>query len=77
MTLYEGIVGNYYEISGIYVENNITRRLEALGMNDKTKIYIMTKKKHGAMIVKVRGTRLALGKHIAKSIEVKECDGNE
>ena len=34
---------------------------------------MMTKKKHGAMIIKVRGTRLALGRHIAKSIEVKEC----
>ena len=74
MTLYEGNAGKNYEISGIYVEDNITRRLEALGMNDKTVIYITTKKKHGAMIIKVRGTRLALGKHIAKSIEVKECD---
>ncbi|MBP3458112.1 MAG: FeoA domain-containing protein [Lachnospiraceae bacterium] len=73
MTLYEGNAGNDYMISGIYVEDNITRRLEALGMNDKTVIHIMTKKKHGAMIIKVRGTRLALGKHIAKSIEVKEC----
>lgn len=72
MTLYEGTAGKDYEISGIYVENNITRRLEALGLNDKTIIHMMTKKKHGAMIIKVRGTRLALGKHIAKSIEVKE-----
>lgn len=73
MTLYEGTVGNHYEISGIYVENQITRRLEALGMNDKTIVYVMNKKRHGAMIIKVRGSRLALGKHIVRSIEVKEC----
>lgn len=74
MTLYEGNAEKDYEISGIFVEDNITRRLEALGMNDKTVVHIMTKKKHGAMVIKVRGTRLALGRHIAKSIEVKECD---
>lgn len=73
MTLYEGNDGKDYEISGIFVEDKITRRLEALGMNDKTVVHIMTKKKHGAMVIKVRGTRLALGRHIAKLIEVKEC----
>lgn len=73
MTLYEGNAGSDYEISGIYVEDQITRRLEALGMNDKTKIHIVTKKKHGAMIIQVRGTRLALGRHIAQLIEVKGC----
>ncbi len=73
MTLYEGNAGKDYEISGIFVEDKITRRLEALGMNDKTVVHIMTKKKHGAMVIKVRGTRLALGRHIAKLIEVKEC----
>ena len=73
MTLYEGNAGKDYEISGIFVEDKITRRLAALGMNDKTVVHIMTKKKHGAMVIKVRGTRLALGRHIAKLIEVKEC----
>ncbi len=71
MTLYEGKVGNFYEISGVYVEENITRRLEALGLNAKTTVAILNRKKKGAMIIKVRGTRLAIGSHIAKSIEVK------
>ncbi len=71
MTLYEGKIGNSYEISGVYVEENITRRLEALGLNAKTMVTILNRKKKGAMIIKVRGTRLAIGKHIAKSIEVK------
>ncbi len=71
MTLYEGKIGNSYEISEVFVEENITRRLEALGLNAKTVVTILNRKRKGAMIIKVRGTRLAIGKHIAKSIEVK------
>ena len=71
MTLYEGKIGNSYEISEVFVEENITRRLEALGLNAKTVVTILNRKMKGAMIIKVRGTLLAIGKHIAKSIEVK------
>lgn len=77
MTLYDGKTGDSYEISGVYVEENISRRLEALGLNDKTKVSILNRKKRGAMIIKVRGTRLAIGKHIAMSIEVKEEKADE
>lgn len=73
MTLFEGIKENSYLILGVFVEEAITRRLEALGFNEGTKIMIINKKKNGSMIIKVRGTRLALGKHISKAIEVKEC----
>lgn len=72
MTLYEGKKGNEYEITGIFVEQNITRRLEALGLNEGTKLKILTRKNHGAMIIHVRGTRLAIGKHITEKIEVKD-----
>ncbi|MBD5465210.1 MAG: ferrous iron transport protein A [Lachnospiraceae bacterium] len=71
MTLYEGKIGTSYEVSEVFVEENITRRLEALGLNAKTVVTILNRKRKGAMIIKVRGTRLAIGKHIAKSIEVK------
>ncbi len=71
MTLFEGKAGEPYQISGIYVEEAITRRLEALGLNDGTTIHVLTRKKNGALIIKVRGTRLALGKHISSGIEVK------
>ncbi len=72
MTLFEGKAGKPYQISGLYVEESITRRLEALGLNDGTVLHILTRKKNGALIIKVRGTRLALGKHISSLIEVKE-----
>lgn len=54
------------------VEPAVTRRLQALGLNDGTVIDILNRKKRGALIVRVRGTRLALGKHISSSITVSE-----
>ena len=72
MTLYEAKKGERYCISGLYVEPQITRRLQALGLNDGTMLNVLNRKKKGALIIQVRGTRLALGKHIASNIEIKE-----
>ncbi len=72
MTLYEAQKGSSYCIRGLYVEPVITRRLEALGLNDGTIINVLNRKKHGALIIRVRGTRLALGKHISSNIEISE-----
>jgi len=72
MTLYEAEKGKSYMIKGLYVEPAITRRLQALGLNDGTNIYILNRKKKGALIVRVRGTRLALGRHLSSNIEISE-----
>lgn len=72
MTLYEAKKGARCLIKGLYVEPAITRRLEALGLNDGTTVSVLNRKKHGAMIIQVRGTRLALGKHISSNIEIKQ-----
>lgn len=72
MSLFDGIAGKNYEIKGLYVEEGITRRLQALGLNDGTVISVLNRKKNGALIIRVRGTRLAVGKHISQGIEVKE-----
>lgn len=76
MTLFEGQKNSSYEISGVHVEDSITRRLQALGLNDGTVVKILNKKKNGASIIQVRGTRLALGKYISSGIEVKEKTEN-
>lgn len=73
MSLFEGIKGNNYEIRGLYVEEGITRRLQALGLNDGTLVTVLNRKKNGALIIRVRGTRLAIGSHISQGIEVEEC----
>ena len=65
-----------YSIEGLYVEPSITRRLQALGLNDGTMIRDLNRKNKGALIIQVRGTRLALGRHISSNIEVKEISCN-
>lgn len=77
MTLYDARKGAEYLIEGLYVEPSITRRLQALGLNDGTMIKVLNRKKHGALIIQVRGTRLALGKHISSNIAVKEGTRHE
>lgn len=73
MSLCDGIVGNSYKVQEILVAPDITRRLEALGVNEGTTVEILNQKRNkGALIIKVRGTRLALGRKIAEGILVKE-----
>lgn len=77
MTLYQAEKGKKYEVSGLFVEEALTRRLQALGLNDGTPIRVLNRKKRGALIIQVRGTRLALGKHISSNIEIKELEEQE
>lgn len=77
MTLFEGKKNGVYEVDEVCVEEAVTRRLQALGLNDGTKIQILNRKRNGALIIQVRGTRLALGKHISSGIEVKEESGDD
>ena len=70
MKLYEGEIRNAYTVRSVMVEEAITRRL---GINEKTEILVLNKKQSGTMIIKVRGTRLALGRRITGGIEVEEA----
>ncbi len=71
MTLDKCIKGTTCYIKSIVVEERVLRRLEALGFIKGTQVEITNKKRYGAVIIKVRGTRMALGKHIASGIEVE------
>lgn len=71
MTLYEAQKGGEYIVDGLYVEEAVTRRLQALGLNDGTPVKVLNRKKRGALIIQVRGTRLALGRHLSSNIEIK------
>ena len=72
MTLKEGKNQGIYEVVDIRVELNLERRLEALGLTMGTQIVVLNNDKKGAMTVKFRGTRFAIGRHIAEGIIVKE-----
>lgn len=72
MTLYEGRTGREYEVEALELPEAVTRRFEALGIFEGTKVFVLNKKKAGALIIKARGARWAIGKENAKGILVKE-----
>ena len=65
MKLNEGEVGKTYLVKNVIADAAITRRLEALGVNELTPVSVLNKKGSGSVIFKVRGTRLAVGKRIS------------
>lgn len=77
MKLYEGEIGKSYTVREVLIEEHLTRRLEALGVNEHTKVTVLNKKKSGTLIINVRGTRLALGRKIADGIEIREPSHHE
>ena len=69
MTLNNGIVNKTYKIKDMNLPIKIEKRLEALGMIEGTEITVLNTKNCGTLILKVRGTRFAIGKNISKRIE--------
>ena len=72
MTLREGTIGNTYWVKEIRLEDKIKRRLQMLGMTKGTEVRILNNKKSGSIIMKVRGTRFAIGRRIAEGVLVEE-----
>lgn len=71
MYLCDGKIGSDYNIMDIVLPTTIEKRLEALGMTRGTSIAILNSKSQGVLIVKVRGTRFALGRNITRNILVR------
>ena len=63
-------VGGRYLVTRVQVDEKITRRLEALGVNEGTPVDVLNKKGAGSVIIKVR---LALGKRLSSGITVEEA----
>ena len=72
MSLHEGKVGSYI-VKGIEIETTVARRLQSLGMVEGAVVDIINGKSNGTLIIKVRGTRFAIGRRIASAIMVKEA----
>lgn len=70
MYLCDGKTGNRYKVLDMELPVNMEKRLEALGMTRGTSIAVLNSKSRGVLIVKVRGTRFALGRNITKNILV-------
>ena len=73
MTLKMGTNQHTYIVRSIQLELSLERRLEALGLTESAPITILNNDKKGAMTVRFRGTRFALGRRIADHIEVEEA----
>ena len=66
--------GRQYRVVSVRINEKVTRRLEALGVNEGKEVSLLNKKGSGSVIIKVRGTRLALGKKLSEGITVREED---
>ena len=65
MTILEGTVKHDYIVTDIVINEAVMRRLASLGINSGTKLQMLNQKKNGTVIIKVRGTRWAMGRDIA------------
>lgn len=70
MKLSETQIGKTYTVDRINLKTNVRRRFEILGMTGSAAVTIMNKKRGGAMIIRVRGTRFAIGREFAEGIIV-------
>lgn len=77
MLLKDAQIGRIYTVESVSLPFELERRLEALGMTLKTSISVLNRKGKGILIIKLRGTRFALGYNITKNIIVKEGEANE
>ena len=70
MTLDKGRPGAEYTVAARSLPQAVEHRLEALGMTLGTKVSVLENKSRGILVLKVRGTRFALGRGITTKIEV-------
>ena len=72
MLLSQGKPGMSYTVERLNLPLRMEKRLECLGMTRGTAISVLNEKGKGILIVKIRGTRFALGRNITKNIAVRE-----
>lgn len=71
MLLKDAQIGNTYVVEQITLPSQLERRLEALGMTKSTPVSVLNRKGKGILIIKLRGTRFALGYNITKNIKIR------
>ena len=69
-------IGGECVVESMDLPFELERRLEALGMTTGTRLSVLNRKGKGIMIIKLRGTRFALGYNITRNIKVREAEGN-
>ena len=77
MKLNETPLEKEFLVREVQENEKLLRRLEALGILEGTRVRVLNRKRNGATIIKVRGSRWALGNDIAAGIEVEELTDEE
>ena len=68
MMLCDAGTGSVCRVMQIELPTKVRRRLEMLGMTTGCAVTVMNTRKKGAVIIKVRGVRLAIGQKYAEKI---------
>lgn len=71
MTLLDCPPAHSFRVQDLDLPLELARRLEALGLIAGSRVDVLRKKRRGAMIITVRGTRFAVGRGIAAHITVR------
>ena len=74
MLLSDAKIGGKYVVESISLPFKMDRHLEALGMTDCAPVTVLNRKGKGILIIKLRGTRVALGSNITRNISVREAE---
>lgn len=77
MKLSEGMVGEEYFIKEIHLDMPAKRRMESLGMTGNSHVMILNSKRSGTKIIKVRGTRFAIGSEFSNGISVEKTKSHK
>ena len=72
MTLREGKINRTYIVEDVTLEDKLMVRLQALGMIPGTQVEIINQKSNDSLMIKVRGTRVAISRQIADGVNVQE-----
>ena len=75
MLLKDVEIGQSCIVEKIDLPFQMERRLQALGMTRQTEISVVNRKGGGILIIRLRGTRFALGGQITKNITVRKAEG--
>ncbi len=70
MLLSDATKGQVCSVLNLNLPDMLQHRLEALGITQGCSLQILNRKGHGILIIKLRGTRYALGYNITSKIEV-------
>lgn len=71
MKLLQGETGHTYTVTAIALDEAIKRRFQILGMTIGTTVEIINQKPSGNKIIRLRGTRFAIGRDFAEGITVE------